>query len=266
MFLRRFSTRSANRGWHMGRPNGGQSLFLEPIGKWLRKLGPNLVATAKSAVRRYQDMRLEDFEAVKPFENRWPTAQAAAITDSIEISQDLHVPDVDVDMRNSEADRIDTTDGSLSGQDWLGSDGNDEIQRKKFPRNEAAACGTAADGNSGLEVAAGPWVGNSLSLESEEEPDDKDTSENGELPTSRKENMSPTRLRTMVESLLKTTPGGEETIGYLPEGLADIFVKKEVADPRVQALLRGLERLDCQELADELREFVDGIGANSVCR
>ena len=70
----------------------------------------------------------------------------------------------------------------------------------------------------------------------------------------------------MVESLLTTTPGGEDPIEYLPEGLADIFVKKEVADPRVQALLRGLERLDCQELADELREFVDGIGANSACR
>ena len=69
-------------------------------------------------------------------------------------------------------------------------------------------------------------------------------------------------MRTMVESLLAASDGQEDADGYLPDGLADIFVKKQLADPHVQSLLRVLDPVDCKKLAEELREFADGLGAS----
>lgn len=254
MFSRRFSFRNANRGWFVGLRPDGQSRFLEPIGKWLHQLGPNVAAAAKKAVRHYQDMRLEDFEAVKPFDNREPAAQTAAIQSSVDIS-----PELEVNTRNSVVDLFGSPDDLPPGLYWRGSDGIEEIS----PIEEATG-ETAADENSVSGVGVGPMTHDPSLIIGEESPDKENTTSSPQFSSSGSKKMSPPLSQTMVESLLTTAPDGADTIEYLSEALADIFVKKEVADPRVQALLRGLEHVDCQKLADELREFADSIGANST--
>ena len=47
----------------------------------------------------------------------------------------------------------------------------------------------------------------------------------------------------------------------LAVGLAAIFVKKQYVNPKVKALLRGLDPIDCRELAEELQDFAQDIGA-----
>ena len=70
--------------------------------------------------------------------------------------------------------------------------------------------------------------------------------------------------RTMVEILSKSPSEPMAASDYLPDSIAGIFAKREVADPRIQALLRGLGEVDCRELADELREFAETIGAHGA--
>ena len=250
MFLRPLSSRSANLGWFRRlRPNG-QSLFLEPIGKFLHNLGPNIAAAAKSGVRRYQDMRLKNFEAARPIDNPEHLNQTAAIENSDEPIQDL-----DLNLRASVADLFDPTVDLPPGLYWRGSDGIEEIRPI-----EKATSESTADESSASAVAVGLMSQDHSPLEGEESPIVEDIPP--EQQTSKSGSESSPMMRTMVESLSTTAPGGGDTTAYLSDALADIFVKKEIADPRVQALLRGSEHLDCQELADELREFADSIGAN----
>ena len=67
--------------------------------------------------------------------------------------------------------------------------------------------------------------------------------------------------RTMVEPLPRSRAGLAGESNYLPEMLADLFVKKEFVDPQVKALLHGLDDINCRELADELHEFARSVGA-----
>ena len=252
MFLRPFSSRNANLGWFRRlRPNG-QSLFLEPIGKYLHNLGPNIAAAAKSGVRRYQDMRLKNFEAARPIDNPEPLNRMAAMENSHEPIQDL-----DLNLRASVADLFDPTVDLPPGLYWRRSEGIEEIRPI-----ETAASESTADESSAPAVAVGLMSQDHSLLEGEESPVDEVIFPEQQTSTSGSE--SSPLMRTMVESLSTTAPEGGDTTAYLPDTLADIFVKKEIADPRVQALLRGFEHLDCQELADELREFADSIGASSA--
>ena len=55
---------------------------------------------------------------------------------------------------------------------------------------------------------------------------------------------------------------GPDGLFKVSEELQDIFEKKVVTDPRVKALLGRHGLVDVRELAAELRDFADSIGAN----
>lgn len=55
---------------------------------------------------------------------------------------------------------------------------------------------------------------------------------------------------------------GADGLFKVSEELQDIFEKKVVTDPRVKALLERHGSVDVRELAMELRDFADSIGAN----
>ena len=50
--------------------------------------------------------------------------------------------------------------------------------------------------------------------------------------------------KTMVETLPESSAGSTQDSNYLPENLADLFVKKEFVNPQVKALLYGLDEVD----------------------
>jgi len=70
-----------------------------------------------------------------------------------------------------------------------------------------------------------------------------------------------TLAKTMVETLPRSRVDAAKESNYLPENLAELFVKKEFVNPQVKALLWGLDSINCRELADELHEFARDIGA-----
>ena len=73
-----------------------------------------------------------------------------------------------------------------------------------------------------------------------------------------------TMAKTMVETMLMSRAGSPEDSNYLPENLAELFVKKEFVNPQVKALLYGLDSINCRELADELHDFARDIGVTET--
>ena len=71
------------------------------------------------------------------------------------------------------------------------------------------------------------------------------------------------KMHTMVEALPGGLLGDGGLSEFLAEDLQDLFTTTDYADPRTQALLKGRERVDVHELADELKEYARSIGAVS---
>ena len=91
--------------------------------------------------------------------------------------------------------------------------------------------------------------------------DDLEVEPDADATRPSEERTGQTLATTMVETLTRSRPGSAEESNYLPENLAELFVKKEFVNPQVKALLYDLDSIDCRELADELHEFARSVGA-----
>ena len=71
-----------------------------------------------------------------------------------------------------------------------------------------------------------------------------------------------TMVRTMVEAIADRTPGAEQSLDLLPDGLEDLFIRNARINVGVKTLLLNLEPVDIRELTEELKNFAESIGAS----
>ena len=252
-----FSRRTADRDLLIGQRTDGRPLHPAPIGRWLHQLGQIIAGAARSGAGLHRAAHRGDVATPNPMDKGEPAPLAVEIKNALEID-----PDVD-DPRVLAEDRSGSPGDSPPGPHQRDSDGTGGIGPIEGTAEEPLA-----DDFSVAGVAAGPTVHDASShdpalIDGEESTDTENekVSAYGQFPSSQTEHKDSQYARTMVESLLISNSDQKGPGEYLGEGLADIFVKKEIADPRVQALLRCLDHVDCRQLADELRAFADSIGA-----
>ena len=65
----------------------------------------------------------------------------------------------------------------------------------------------------------------------------------------------------MVETIADRTPGAEQGLDLLPDGLEGLFMRNARVNVGVKTLLLNLEPVDLRELTEELNEFARTIGA-----
>ncbi len=69
------------------------------------------------------------------------------------------------------------------------------------------------------------------------------------------------RIKTMVEAIPQGTSAPGSSSDLLPDYLQDVFQKKVIVDPRVQAFLAQHGTVDIHQLVDDLAGFAEEIGA-----
>ena len=225
------------------RPNG-QSLFLEALGGWIHKKMARKTSEPGPSV---YDGESEDTIIPEPLGQSESYDPATA-------GQESWQPAVQVD--GTDAGQIEGTDGRIEVP--VGDAA--AVRSDSGPRNEGELEPSKTESvdvilTLGTEIGPVSQGGVNHSNDLEVIPD---------VDPARRRDGGPDRIltKTMVESFPSNLFGSEdEGSDSLPAGLADIFVKKQYVNPRVKALLRGLDPIDCRELAEELHDFAQDIGA-----
>ena len=217
------------------RPNG-QSLFLEALGGWIHKKNGRKTPEPEPSV---YDGESEDTIIPEPLVQSESDDLAAA-------GQESWQPAVQV---NGMDGRIEVPVGDVAA-----------VRSDSGPRNEGELESSKTESadvipTPGTEIGPVSQGGVNHSNDLEVIPD---------VDPARRRDGGPDRIltKTMVESFPSNLFGSDdEGPESLPEGLAEIFMKKEFVNPQVKALLRGLDTIDCRDLARELHDFAQDIGA-----
>jgi len=230
------------RRWIVGlRPND-KSLFLKAMGGWIHKIEARKFSEPKPS------SRIHRIPQTGRTLNREPLGLGKSLYQAAPAHDSANAP--------PRANRADSDQaGDVVGSSEVQVDDAATPRLDVGPRNQPDISLT---GPEAIEDPGATSTGIAGEFNDLEVPPDADSAQQ------KKETPVQTLAKTMVESLSRSRADAAKESNYLPENLADLFVKKEFVNPQVKALLYGLNSINCRELADELNEFAREIGATNI--
>ena len=227
----------------------GQSLSLSSMRRWFQKSEEGDTAETSSASDDARDISAQD-SADSPSPSRQQSVEGESPIqhrDESEPEPDLF----DQDMMRSLFTRGHT-------------EKDDRGESKSVDDSDIPSTAKAPSGESGEEVETAS-IEPSLQEPAESNAQGTFSAEAGPDPfASPDEAPDQPLVRTMVETLAsgQSVPkvGDANDFGA---SLGELFEKRQVADPRVKAILKRHEAVDIHALASELHQFAQSIGAGS---